>query len=625
MGSKIEYVDSSHLYATNYVRNSKAIGVLWAIFTICYAIIAVVAFVTPEWIGDLETEYPRKFGLWQICKADEVEDCKGRLDDFLSINGLVFKIATVLVGIAVALALFTICAMLLFFFCQSTTVFHICAWLQLLSDVKCPKVCTDIGAFKKASKTPEQVKEELKTAEETKTAVLESSPIPTLQDAPERITSPSTGDEYLSNLKPCPDGTVDWTPLGDMTGTRPGVNKYSLSRYSLSEWRKHNQKVLDPEVITESNIVDYNAKTSMMQAFGNIDKQQSENNKRLKQKARDIFRWKVEVEKACKEITQEVEYLEIERQRLKGASRVLMLPESISKECLDLRSNRFEPDLVADLAEQELIKEMNLVSEVRATLKNTLNKIEEQMAINKAAKHRIEYDWCDKAMAYNTETINLSLNTKSNIIMFRPGSTRFGEYTAPLEYWEYFCRENVQNCEAARQKSADLRGSLNAILVNGGRKLRNQADRTDMALAETVAIMQELCTKLEETLRNTLQRIADMEALIDNLKDSIRKMDAAMKLAQTRLDNRNNWRPHGESVRDQPHLGLIEEVKKIHETVTSLLGQLRNAERVRQDLLKKRTVLEKDIASKRKTLNIDRDRCGMVRSHYPSASELAGH
>lgn len=134
MGSKIEYVDSSHLYATNYVRNSKAIGVLWAIFTICYAIISVVAFVTPEWIGDLETEYPRKFGLFQICRTDDsIEDCKGRLDDFLSINGFVFKVATVLVGAAVALALFTICAILLFFFCQSTTVFHICGWLQLIS------------------------------------------------------------------------------------------------------------------------------------------------------------------------------------------------------------------------------------------------------------------------------------------------------------------------------------------------------------------------------------------------------------------------------------------------------------------------------------------------------------
>lgn len=47
MGTKIEYVDSTQLYATKYIRNSKAIAVLWAIFTICYAIIGIVAFVTP--------------------------------------------------------------------------------------------------------------------------------------------------------------------------------------------------------------------------------------------------------------------------------------------------------------------------------------------------------------------------------------------------------------------------------------------------------------------------------------------------------------------------------------------------------------------------------------------------
>lgn len=490
---------------------------------------------------------------------------------------------------------------------------------------KCPKVCTEIGAFKKADKAPEKALDEVKATEKSKAAAADQPAPTTSLEMTESNKPPPSGEDHLPGLKPGPDGKVDWTPLGDMTGTRPGVNKYSLSRYSLNEWRKHNEEVLDPEIITESNIVDYNAKTAIMQAFGNIDKQQNENNKRLKQKARDIFRWKVEVEQACKAITNEVELLEIERQRLKGATRTLMLPESISKECLDLRSNRFVPDLVADIAEQELIKEMNLVSEVRGTMKQTLEKIEEQMAVNKAAKHRIEYDWCDKTMAYNTESTNLSLTPKSSTIMFRPGATRFGDMSAPLEYWEFFCRENVQNVEAARQKSADLRGSLNAILVNGGRKLRNQADRTDMALAETVAITQELCTKLETTLLDTLQRTADMETLIDDLHNSIRKMDAAMKLAQTRLDNRNNWRPHGESVRDQPHLGLIEEVKKIHETVTSLYGQLRNAQRVRGDLMNKRITLERDIASKRKTLNIDRDRCGMVRSHYPSASELAGY
>ncbi|CAH0550472.1 unnamed protein product [Brassicogethes aeneus] len=141
MGSKIEYVDSSQIYATSYVRNSKAIGVLWAIFTICYAIIGVVSFITPEWIGDVQGESPGKFGLWSMCYAEETgEQCKGRLDDFMGIPGYAFKAATVAIGLACITALLTICAMILFFFCHSTTVFHICAWMQLLS-----AVCMIIG------------------------------------------------------------------------------------------------------------------------------------------------------------------------------------------------------------------------------------------------------------------------------------------------------------------------------------------------------------------------------------------------------------------------------------------------------------------------------------------------
>lgn len=134
MGSKIEYVDASQIYATTYARNSKAIGVLWAIFTICYAIIAVVSFITPEWIGNVNGEYPGKFGLWSTCYAEENgEQCKGSLDNFMSIPSNAFQAATAFIGLAVLTSLLTICAMFLFFFCTSTTVFHIAAWVQLIS------------------------------------------------------------------------------------------------------------------------------------------------------------------------------------------------------------------------------------------------------------------------------------------------------------------------------------------------------------------------------------------------------------------------------------------------------------------------------------------------------------
>ncbi|BES90166.1 Lipoma HMGIC fusion partner-like protein [Nesidiocoris tenuis] len=138
MGSKVEYVDSTHMYATNYVRNSKAIGVLWGIFSICYLIIIVVAFVTPEWMGDTsESEYPARFGLWKVCSYGTTlghpEDCTGSLDDPSSIPSLPFQVATALSAAAIVLAAITILAMLLFLLVTSTTVFKACAWLQIIS------------------------------------------------------------------------------------------------------------------------------------------------------------------------------------------------------------------------------------------------------------------------------------------------------------------------------------------------------------------------------------------------------------------------------------------------------------------------------------------------------------
>ncbi|XP_075216132.1 tetraspan membrane protein in hair cell stereocilia [Lycorma delicatula] len=138
MGSKVEYVDSSHMYATNYVRNSKAIGVLWGIFTICYAIIGVVAFVTPEWMGDTQvSENPARFGLWSSCffgsSVGVAEDCQGRLNDLGTIPTVASKVATVFAGLSVLIALLTIVVMLLFFFFASTTVFHVCGWMQVIS------------------------------------------------------------------------------------------------------------------------------------------------------------------------------------------------------------------------------------------------------------------------------------------------------------------------------------------------------------------------------------------------------------------------------------------------------------------------------------------------------------
>jgi hypothetical protein len=43
--SEINYHERSHYYSTKYMRSSKAVGVLWGIFTMCYTILAIVVFM----------------------------------------------------------------------------------------------------------------------------------------------------------------------------------------------------------------------------------------------------------------------------------------------------------------------------------------------------------------------------------------------------------------------------------------------------------------------------------------------------------------------------------------------------------------------------------------------------
>lgn len=95
----------------------------------------MVSFATPEWIGDVEGDAPGKFGLWSSCYAAEEggEECRGRLDDLLAVPRDASGAAAACVAAAALASLLAVVAMLLFLFCHSTTVFHVCAWLQLIS------------------------------------------------------------------------------------------------------------------------------------------------------------------------------------------------------------------------------------------------------------------------------------------------------------------------------------------------------------------------------------------------------------------------------------------------------------------------------------------------------------
>ena len=45
MKSEVNYHEQSHYYSTKFMRNSKAVGVLWGVFTVCYTVLIIVVFL----------------------------------------------------------------------------------------------------------------------------------------------------------------------------------------------------------------------------------------------------------------------------------------------------------------------------------------------------------------------------------------------------------------------------------------------------------------------------------------------------------------------------------------------------------------------------------------------------
>ncbi|CAK9797137.1 TEKT4 [Anthophora plagiata] len=430
---------------------------------------------------------------------------------------------------------------------------------------------------------------------------------------------PAQPAEQMDAIGPWATGRVTFTPKDGLTGVRPVVDRYSVTSSGESSWRANNEKFFKQsnEKIREAQLAVNNAKRCVQRSYKEADKKQLESTDHLRDRAREVYRWKTELEQLISNITEEIELLEGERRRVKQSLSVLTVPESIAGEFLQLRSKRLESDLIRDDVEEELTKEVALCSEIRDLLGRTREQIELQLSELKAAKVRMEVDWTDKTDAYTIDSECIQLKNDSSVIMWKPGATRFpAEQSTPSSY-EHYTRESLTDAEAARQRSVNLRSTLDSIYKNSIKDLRHQATRVDLVLGKKIKLTEDVRLQLEKELLHCLHELANTEKSIEELRQSARGMDYAMKVAQTRLAERLNRR-NVDNCRDSPQFGLMQEVQLLNERTSAMLAELKHAEETQSGLVKARSDLENEIMVKRKTLYIDKERGQLMRSFYPT-------
>lgn len=140
----------------NYVRNSRAIAVLWFVSTVCFTIINIIVFLNP-WLGDTAViDKEGYFGLFEFCKYTRSDNLKpsdiGPSSQFsksnnnynlvcdgswILLSSALNPIATFSIGFSAVISLACIATFLvLLIFVTPSIVFAICGFLQIISSIK---------------------------------------------------------------------------------------------------------------------------------------------------------------------------------------------------------------------------------------------------------------------------------------------------------------------------------------------------------------------------------------------------------------------------------------------------------------------------------------------------------
>uniref|UniRef100_A0A3Q2YTG2 Tektin n=1 Tax=Hippocampus comes TaxID=109280 RepID=A0A3Q2YTG2_HIPCM len=354
---------------------------------------------------------------------------------------------------------------------------------------------------------------------------------------------------------------------------------------------------------------------------------QTDGTRLLGERLQDIHRWKSELQEHIGRLLSDTTALQALKMRLERALDATETPFAIAVDNLTCRSRRLGPDLVRDCVEEELLKEVDLIRNVQALLKRTIDQVATQIKLNRDTKQALEFDWSDKYEAYALDLQCGRFTDKSTDTQHYPITAAMLEQMSDVPSWIKFTQDNLHRAFREEKASKDLRLEHcfnQTVLLDTTKDLRVQCSNVDQAFLQRCAEQMDAKIQLEMQFKETLEQIGAQERNIVALQKAIDDKDAPQRVAESRLYRRYH-RPNMELCRDEPQISLEGEVREIDATLASLQQQLRDARSSLSHLEDTRMALEKDIMCKSNSLFIEREKCMTQRKLYPTISTLSGY
>ncbi|NWZ80676.1 TEKT4 protein, partial [Poecile atricapillus] len=328
---------------------------------------------------------------------------------------------------------------------------------------------------------------------------------------------------------------------------------FRTAKYQVPEWQRRNAGVCSKAVSAGEEAERGRAEAAhlMKQAAASAQRAQEYSRATLGQRLQDIQFWRVELQKEIMDLDNETNLLAAQKLRLERALDATEVPYAVVIDNLECRDRRQPPDLVIDEVERQLLKEADLIRDIRDLLKRTIIQATTQIRSNRIQKENCELDWSDKVETFHIDDKCVGYRSDSTDVQFHPSSVKFEEDASTPKSWAQFSHDNISRAEQEKLASVQLRSLINNIIHDASEDLRMQRAAVNEAFDSHCRQLDDVKFRLEQHLQQILKDIGEEEANIARLKKAIRDKEAHLKVAHTRLYDRS-FRPNVELCRDEP-------------------------------------------------------------------------
>lgn len=344
---------------------------------------------------------------------------------------------------------------------------------------------------------------------------------------------------------------------------------------------------------------------------------QNESDKKLGESMNNIDFWKTELEKEKDRMNKKINATEAKRRDIEKQLHDTENQLKVSQENLYEREKRQGIDVVHDNVERELIREIDIIKNSQAKLRNMLERLTTQNSLNRAALHELELDSGDKFRALSLDSAAHHMTTSSRGLNFHLGIENVDNTVTTPESWTRFTEDNIKRSVSERTQSDEFINIADNLLKETSADIWNQFNTVNEAFEQRVHETNDAKDKIQNHLSAVLQEIFDLEKSIDFIKKLVIDKEGYLRLAQSRLETRTR-RPGVEGKRDQAMQRLVQEVEDLHTMIRDLKNKQAQEENAIQHLLRTRATLEQDLSIKNNSMHIDKERCLGNRRTYPS-------